>query len=98
MTQKELDSYAIPFLRELARNETIMFNGKRTYLAIYNLILAKRDLGLWAAGMKPHRHWRVTDVKKHYGLKGNDREKLVEQIKDLYKAVMEVQAEVLQKD
>ena len=42
----------------------------------YNLIVSIRDLGLWKIGMKPHRNWRVTDVKKYFGLKGRDKEKL----------------------
>ena len=47
--------------------------------AIWNLILSKRDLGLWRRGMRPHRHWRVSDVKRYFGLKGN-KDKIYEDI------------------
>jgi len=26
---------------------------------------------LWKSGLKPHRYWKVSDVKKFYNLKGN---------------------------
>lgn len=72
-----------PFLQQLNEGRTIKVNNGSMNVAIYNLIISKRDLGLWKAGMKPHRHWRVTDVKKYFGLKGHDKAKLVEQINEL---------------
>jgi hypothetical protein len=39
--------------------------------ATYNLIISIRDVKLWKAGMKPHRFWKITDVKNYFGLKGN---------------------------
>ena len=36
----------------------------------YNLIISIRDLKIWKAGMRPHRHWRITDVKKYFGITG----------------------------
>ena len=55
-------------------------NGGASSKGIYNLIISKRDLGLWSkVGMKPHRHWKVTDVKRYFGLKGN-KEKIYEDI------------------
>tara|TARA_B100001248_G_scaffold198366_1_gene152787 strand:- start:107 stop:496 length:390 start_codon:yes stop_codon:yes gene_type:complete len=40
--------------------------------AIYNLIVSKRDVCLYAKlGMKPHRGWKIGDVKRYFGLKGN---------------------------
>lgn len=38
----------------------------------YNLIVTMRDLKLWInLKMKPHRFWKVSDVKKYFALKGN---------------------------
>ena len=61
----------------------INLSGKATPLSIYNLIISKRDLQLWQGGMKPHRHWKVTDVKKYFGIKGN-KDKLVEELEKIY--------------
>jgi len=36
----------------------------------YNLILSIRDLKLYEFGMKPNRHWRISDVKTYFGIKG----------------------------
>tara|TARA_X000001382_G_C3141195_1_gene169646 strand:- start:424 stop:927 length:504 start_codon:yes stop_codon:yes gene_type:complete len=58
----------------------MFINGSASSKGIYNLIISKRDLGLWSkVGMKPHRHWKVTDVKRYFGLKGN-KEKIYEDI------------------
>ena len=59
--------------------EQDLINLKASSKGMWNLILSKRDLGLWKMGIKPNRHWKVTDVKKYFGLKGN-REKLYEDI------------------
>ncbi len=54
-------------------------NGNPTGHAVFNLICSKRDLSLWTIGMKPHRHWKVSEVKKYFGIKGN-RDELFRQI------------------
>ena len=60
--------------------QDLSVNGKASSKGMWNLIVSKRDLGLWSKiGMKPNRHWKVTDVKKYFGLKGN-KEKLYEDI------------------
>ena len=59
--------------------QDLSVNGKASSKGMWNLIVSKRDLGLWKIGMKPNRHWKVTDVKKYFGLKGN-KEKLYEDI------------------
>lgn len=46
-------------------------NGNIKSKGIYNLIVSKRDAGLWKMGMKPHRNWKITDVKEYFGIKGN---------------------------
>ena len=59
--------------------QDLSVNGSASSKGMYNLIVSKRDLGLWKAGMKPHRHWKVTDVKRYFGLKGN-KHKIYEDI------------------
>ena len=64
------------FEEQLADGPTMNVNGRDMPVAIWNLILSKRDLKLWAHGLKPHRRWKVTDVKRYFGISGG-REKLV---------------------
>ena len=60
--------------------QDLSVNGKASSKGMWNLIVSKRDLGLWSKmGMKPNRHWKVTDVKKYFGLKGN-KHKIYEDI------------------
>lgn len=48
----------------------------------YNLICSIRDLGLYAEhGMKPHRNWKIGDVKKYFGVKGN-KHAVLQRLKD----------------
>ncbi len=56
-----------PFIEHFKSGKTISVNGADVNFALYNAIISKRDLGLWKVGMKPHRHWKVTDVKKFFG-------------------------------
>jgi hypothetical protein len=54
--------------------------GKTMKHCIYNLIVTRRDVKLWAKfGMKPHYGWKITDVKNYFGIKGN-KHKISEQI------------------
>ena len=59
--------------------QDLSVNEKASSKGMWNLIVSKRDLALWRRGMKPNRHWKVTDVKKYFGLKGN-KEKIYEDI------------------
>lgn len=56
---------------EPATHSIVNINGTDYPRAMWNLILSRRDLGLWRAGIRPHRNWRVTHVKKYFGVKGN---------------------------
>ena len=61
-----------PFEQSIKNNETININGEDVPIAYWNLIITKRDLSMWCKfGMKPHRHWKVSDVKKHFDIKGS---------------------------
>ena len=51
---------------------TTFENSQRNYnLGIWNLICSIRDLKLFCKGIKPHRHWKITPVKKYFGMTGN---------------------------
>lgn len=55
----------------------------------YQLAVTRFQLGLYASGMIPHRGWKVTPIKKFFGLTGNDRKALLTQfnaIVEAYKA------------
>ena len=40
-------------------------------LGIYNLLVTKRDMHLYCIGIKPNKNFKINDVKKYFGLKGN---------------------------
>ena len=67
----------------------INVNGVPTARGYYNLIISKRDFGLFALGMKPNRHWKFNDTKKYFGLKGNAK-KVSEQINQLLEEIQEL--------
>ena len=50
------------FLKDLNNSKTGVNMG------IYNLICSKRDLTLFCKGIKPHKNWRLKDVKTYFGL------------------------------
>jgi len=56
--------------------QTIDFNGSPMNVAYYNMVVSIRDLKLWEIGMKPHKNWYITDVKKYFGLVGRDKTKI----------------------
>ena len=60
--------------------KTININGDCQFLkdlnnnrqmAMWNLITTKGAVKLWTKGIKPNRHWKITDVKKYFGMNGN---------------------------
>ena len=52
------------FLKDLQSNQK---------MAMYNLITSKGAVKLYTKGIKPNRHWKITDVKKYFGMNGNAR-------------------------
>ena len=50
------------FLKDLNNNQQ---------MAMYNLIATKGAVKLWTKGIKLHRGWKITDVKKYFGMNGN---------------------------
>lgn len=53
---------------------------------LYQLAVTKYQLGLYAAGMLPNRHFKITPIKQFFGLKGNDRKKLLSQFEAILEA------------
>ena len=45
-------------------------NGAPMSRAYWNLILSIRDCKLYSRGIKPHRNWKIGDVKWYFGVKG----------------------------
>ena len=39
--------------------------------AMYNLIVSKGAMQLWTKGIKPNSNWRISDVKRYFGMNGN---------------------------
>ena len=55
--------------------------------AMLNLICSIRDVKLWAEhGMKPHRQWKMSDVKWYFGMDGKG-EILHQKLETLYKEI-----------
>ena len=60
------------FVNDLNSSERMNVNGMPMSVARWNLIVSKRDITMWVKhGMKPHRGWKITAVKKYFGLKGS---------------------------
>ena len=57
---------------ELDWEKPMRINTMESNRGYYNLVLSIRDLGLHTKiGMKPHRHWRLKDVKQYFGITGS---------------------------
>ena len=65
-------------------NRSTNLNGAKSNIATWNLIVTRRDVKLYQVGMKPHRGWKITDVKNYFGIKGN-KDVIVEKIEALCK-------------
>jgi len=53
-------------------------NGAQSSRAYYNLVVSIRDVSLFTKGIKPHRMWRLKDVKNYFGLVGGKEKCLVQ--------------------
>ena len=86
-----------PFMEELRQEAETIANGGQVMTvngspmgrAIWNPIVSKRDISNYVRirGMKPHRYWKVTDVKKYFGIKGSG-ETLLNNFMHLYNDIM----------
>ena len=67
------------FVADLKGNTVTYINGSPMSRGVWNMIISKRDLSLWVKRkMKPNRHWKVSDVKTYFGIKGSGQ-KLLDQ-------------------
>lgn len=77
------DNQALAFMQKVDANApfwvnlhdedrpTMNINGTDVPVCLYNLMLTKRDIKLYVElDMKPNRHWKISDVKRYFGLKG----------------------------
>ncbi|QDP50113.1 MAG: hypothetical protein Unbinned4311contig1001_3 [Prokaryotic dsDNA virus sp.] len=69
------------FLQDLQDNQK---------MAIWNLITSIGGVKLWTKGIKPNRHWKLSQVKTYFGLKGN-AESVYEQLETLNKICRQAQ-------
>lgn len=71
------------FYKDLTdESKTLNVNGNAMSLGYWNLIISIRDCGLYSIGLKPNRHWKISDVKTYFGLKGDAR-KLKSQLEEI---------------
>ena len=79
--------FSIPFwLDMIDETKTMNVNTKPMSRGMWNLILSKRDCSLYSKGIKPHRHWKITDVKKYFGIKGSASEMAI-QLDEIYNLI-----------
>lgn len=75
LTDKQLSSfYDSNFCAHLLNaNNNINVNGKEMSWAIWNLIIIKGQIKMYVnCGMKPSRHWKITDIKGYFNFAGNN--------------------------
>ena len=70
------------YIADCSDDTILSMNGNPMHKGFYNLIASIRDIKLFIAGIKPHRHWKFSDTKKYFGLNGN-KEKIYEQLEQL---------------
>ena len=63
--QQQQPQYFADLQKPIRINDGVMSIG------IYNLIVSIRDLKIYSRGIKPHRNWKITDVKKYFGVQGS---------------------------
>lgn len=75
------------FIDMTDESKLLNINGSEMPKGYWNLILTIRDLSMYAkCGIKPHRHWKITDVKRYFGIKGT-AESMLEQLR-AYKEII----------
>jgi hypothetical protein len=64
------------FWMEVESGKTITVNGNEVPVCYWNLSVLRGQLKMYSVGLKPNRHWKIGDVKKYFGFKGNNDELL----------------------
>jgi hypothetical protein len=67
---------------ELDLDSELTVNNNITSHGWWNLITSIRDVKLYQSGIKISRHWKITDVKRYFGIKGN-KESVLAQLNKL---------------
>jgi len=81
--------FSIPFWMDMIdETKNMNVNTKPMSRGMWNLILSKRDCSLYSKGIKPHRNWKITDVKRYFGIKGSASE-MAEQLNEIYTLITE---------
>jgi hypothetical protein len=61
-------------------------NGRPMPHGYWNLVCSIRDCKLYSKGIKPTRHWKISDVKWYFGVSGS-AEKIAETL-EMYKNII----------
>ena len=56
-------------------------NGKPMPFVMWNLAISIRDCELYSKGIKIHRNWKISDVKRYFGISGS-AEKMAETLEN----------------
>lgn len=82
-------------IEKIQNGESVLdVNGAPMGQAMFKLIISKRNISNYVRirGMKPHRSWKVTDVKKYFGITGSG-ETLLNNFMALHNDVMSIMEE-----
>ena len=96
MTDKEAQAFmqnvdaSAPFWVELHDEDrpTIKIQGRDVPRCLYNLMITRRDVNLYLHGLKPHRGWKIGDVKAYFGLTGG-KQKVADAINAMHSELVE---------
>jgi len=72
------------FQNDLGKN--ISVNKGQMPVGYWNLITSIRDVKLYSHGIKPHRMWKISDVKWYFGVKGNAQQ--IAEVLEAYKNIL----------
>lgn len=61
------------FYADVHSGDKLSLNGADTSRAMWNLVLSIRDVSLYNKGIKPHRFWKISNVKNYFGLTGSSQ-------------------------
>lgn len=70
MNKAVIDSGSQFYQDLIDESKTLSVNSSQMSRGYYNLILSIRDCSLYSKGIKPHRFWKITDVKNYFKVKG----------------------------
>ena len=102
MKNKEIQTISLSKYTRVFNTDTPLWADLHDYFsgiggmnkAEFNLICSKRDISLWTQlKMKPHRHWKVSDAKTYFNIKGTGK-KLLADFMEVYNQYQELKAEI----